>query len=170
VEDFIKKKSKQEVKELTHFIKMSALDWDQRRDIVTERLRFYQGASLVVTTRLHAALPCLALGVPVLLIKERWSLNRLGTWLEYVNYSSEEQLLSGEYGYDFNHPKENPQNYKVLSEQLNSVCTDFVKKCKEEKQEELDVGMFLDGNKRVRRLQKLMNLRIDKYEKELNGH
>lgn len=170
VKNYIRQKTRQKVKEFTHFVNLPSLEWEQRREFVSERLKIYQGASLVVTTRLHAALPCLALGVPVLLIKENWSLNRLGTWLEYVNYSSKEQLLSGEYSYDFDQPEENPQKYKELSGQLESLCTDFVTKCKEKKPEELDVKMFLDGNRRVKRLQKLMELRIDKYEKELYGH
>lgn len=170
VKNYIKEKVHQEVTELTHFVKMSTMEWKRRREIVSERLRVYQGASLVVTTRLHAALPCLALGVPVLLIKENWSLNRLGTWLEYVNYCSKEQLFSGEYAYDFDHPRENPQNYKELSVQLDNLCSDFIGKCEREREEKLDVEMFIDGSRRVKRLQKLMALRVDKYEKELYGH
>lgn len=167
---FIRKNAGQGVKELTHAVKLSALEWGQRRRLVAERLRLYQGASLVVTTRLHAALPCLALGVPVLLIKENWSLNRLGTWLEYVNCCPKEQLLSGEYTYDFDRPEGNPQKYKELSESLKKICTDFVRGCEVGPEEKLDVAMFLEENKRVKRLQKLMALRIDKYERELYGH
>lgn len=171
VKKYIKRESKTECVEMTHTVKMETLSWNQRKNIVKDRLRYYQGASLVVTTRLHAALPCLALGVPVLFVKERWSLNRTGTWLSYLNHTDSESLLSGEYGYDFDNPKENPDEYKDIALKLRKSCESFIEHCEHNPCDEiLDLKMFLDGKKRVERLQKLMNLRIDKYERELNGH
>lgn len=41
---------------------------EERLRIARERLELYANAALVVTSRLHAALPCVALGTPVLLI------------------------------------------------------------------------------------------------------
>lgn len=169
--NYIKEKSKGEIFETTHSINMKTLDWTQREKIVEEQLKLYQGASLVVTTRLHAALPCLALGTPVLFIKENWALNRTGTWLNYLNYTSVESLLSGEYSFDFDEPKRNPMEYKEIADSLKSKCQNFITECeKKVDMEILDVNMFLDGKKRVERLQKLMALRIDKYERELNSH
>ncbi len=171
VKSFVQKNTKKEVMELTHAVNMAALSWEKRREIVKDRLRLYQGASLVVTTRLHAALPCMALGTPVLLIQEKWSLNRIGTWLEYLNYTSKEMLLSGEYSYDFDNPLSNPLAHREVAKELEDACCSFISGCEtEEDTERLDVKMFLDGSKRVKRLQKLMDLRIDKYEKELYGH
>lgn len=171
VKEIVTSHTGQEFVEATHSMKMSSLGWQQRRKIVEERLRLYQGASQVITTRLHAALPCLALGTSVLLIQEQWSLNRIGTWLKYLNYTSKEQLLSGEYKCDFDVPKPNPDNYKGVAEELRKSCEAFIEKCESEPNaEKLDVKMFLDGSKRTKRLQKLMRLRIDKYEKELYSH
>lgn len=41
---------------------------EDRLSIAEERLALYRSAALVVTTRLHAALPCVAMGTPVLLV------------------------------------------------------------------------------------------------------
>lgn len=169
--EFIYKRSNTEILELSHSIKMNGIPWEKRRRLVEKRLKLYQGASLVVTSRLHAALPCLALGTPVLLIQEEWSLNRIGTWLDYLNYTPEEKLLSGEFSYDFDAPKENPESYQEIAEKLKESCTEFIRECEAiENVPKLDVAMFIDGKKRVNRLQKLMKLRTDKFERELHGH
>lgn len=171
VKSFVTAHTEKECVELTHSISMKGLEWPQRKRIVEERLKYYQGASLVVTTRLHAALPCLALGTPVLFVKERWALNRTGTWLDYLHHTDIESLLTGQYGYDFNNPKPNPQVYQQTAEKIRETCQMFVRECESGVEEEtLDVKMFLDGLKRTERLKKLMYLRIDKYERELNDH
>lgn len=170
VKSFVREHTDKECVDMTHSIKMTTLDWDARRKIVERQLRYYQGASLVVTTRLHAALPCLALGVPVLFIKERWSLNRTGTWLEYLNNTPIEELLSGEYQYDFDNPIPNGNQYKKVREKMIDRCHEFIETCEGEKEEYLDRGMFLECNKRINRIKKLMQLRINKYERELNNH
>lgn len=167
----VKKHTTKECVEMTHSVKMTTLEWSQRRRLVEDRLKFYQGASLVVTTRLHAALPCLALGVPVLFVKENWSLNRTGTWLNYLHHTTEEKLLSGEYGYDYDNPYSNSDTYKAVADKLRAGCEKFIEQCENDEDNTiLNVEMFLDGKKRVERLQKLMALRIDKYERELNCH
>ena len=170
VKNHIVKSSNYECVEMTHSVKMTTLSWEQRKKIVERQLKFYQGASLVVTTRLHAALPCLALGTPVLFIKENWSLNRTGTWLDYLNYTTTEKLLSGEYSYDFDAPMSNPEKYKEVREKIINTCEEFVKNCEKKEFKQLDVEMFLDGLRRTERLKKLMRLRIDKFEREMNSH
>lgn len=49
-------------------------DCDDPENAVKERLKDYvNNARLVITTRLHCAWPCLALGIPVILMKDRFS-------------------------------------------------------------------------------------------------
>ena len=59
-------------------------------------LKFYQGASLVITKRLHAALPCLAMGVPVLMINGEGKLfhYRFSTFTPYINHTTSKKLLT----------------------------------------------------------------------------
>lgn len=49
---------------VTHFI--GDCSWDEQLAHATSLLRGYESAELVVTSRLHVALPCLAFGTPVL--------------------------------------------------------------------------------------------------------
>jgi hypothetical protein len=170
VREYAIKNSNKECIETSHSVKMSTLDWVTRKQLVERQLKLYQGAALVITTRLHAALPCLALGVPVLFIKERWSLNRTGTWLNYLNYTSAEELLSGECSYDINNPLSNPEKYKEIRDKLINSCERYINNCENSEIEYLDKTMYLDCIKRVDRLKKLMLLRVDKYERELNNH
>lgn len=169
--EYIIEKAKTECVEMTQIAKNPKLSWESREKRVEQQLQYYQGASLVVTTRLHVALPCLALGVPVLLIKEDASLNRIGTYLKYINHVTIDELISGEFNYDFDNPLQNSEEYKLLSDKITERCSEFIKECETaEFSEKLDVELFLDGNKRVERLKRLMRLRVDKFEKELHSH
>ena len=70
--------------------------WSYRRALMEGLLKFYQGASLVVTNRLHATLPCLAMGVPVLMINGEQKLlhYRFSTFTPYVNHATQKDLLA----------------------------------------------------------------------------
>ncbi|HEY1774811.1 MAG TPA: class I SAM-dependent methyltransferase [Solirubrobacteraceae bacterium] len=85
-------------------------------------LRRYERAKCVVTTRLHAALPCLALGTPVLLLPSKnrnWPNPRLSDYLEHLWHTSEEELLAGEFAYAFDDPPPNPTTYLPLRGRLS---------------------------------------------------
>lgn len=171
VNHFVRQNTAKDVMEVTHSIKMTSLNWEERRQQVEERLKLYQGASLVVTTRLHAALPCLAIGTPVLLIKEEWSQNRIGTWLEYLNYTTKEMLLEGVYKYDFDTPLDNPKKHISVAEDIEKKCKEFIENCQNDiSSKKLNVEMFLDGNKRVQRLKKLLEMRVNEYEEKLKEY
>lgn len=55
---------------------------ETRMDLVEERLRFYQGAGLVITSRLHCVLPCTALGVPVIYVTDSKTDHRFETYFK----------------------------------------------------------------------------------------
>lgn len=71
--------------------------WEKREERLEKYLRAYQGADLVVTTRLHCALPCIALGTPVILIVNRNDdyHDRIESFSEFCACFSEEELLGG---------------------------------------------------------------------------
>ena len=79
--------------------KNEKLSWDERFENVEKLLKTYQKAKLVVTSRLHCALPCLALGTPVLLLYDEnkiYTKDRLSEYTKYLNHmSTEEFLVSG---------------------------------------------------------------------------
>ena len=67
--------------------------WEERKKRVEDVLRLYQGAHLVITTKLHCSLPCLAIGTPVLLLYDTSfaeNEDRIGTYLSYLNYVKKE--------------------------------------------------------------------------------
>lgn len=97
---------------------------EQRLKLAQYYLYLYQSASLVVTTRLHATLPCLALGTPVLNIeKPDFELGRFAGLRDLAHHLTEEAFLAG--GYDVNRPLANPPTYLPLREQLIERCRAF---------------------------------------------
>lgn len=102
--------------------------WDDRRKRVIDLLKLYQGAHMVITNKLHCSLPCLALEVPVLLLYDKSfpeNKDRIGTYLEYLNYINREELKSK--SIDYENPKSNPTKYLELRKKLIKKCSDFIK-------------------------------------------
>ncbi len=105
VSEKIKEKVKEtydgEIKEITHSLdknKNSKLSYEERMNNVENLLKEYQGAEMVITTRLHCALPNLALEVPVLLIFDDNNydvVSRIGDFRKLLDYCSEEEFLQG---------------------------------------------------------------------------
>ena len=119
--------------------------WSYRRALMEGLLRFYQGASLVVTGRLHAALPCLAMGVPVLMIngEEKLFHYRFSTFTPYVNHTTPKDFISNtlfdnattnitldklnlnDLPFDTSYPNDEISNYTFLNIPLvNSMTSD----------------------------------------------
>ena len=70
-------------------------EWQIREQYVETLLKKYQAAKLVITTRLHCALPCLALGTNVVMLVYRNAdrESRIGTYYEYLHHYTEEDFL-----------------------------------------------------------------------------
>lgn len=126
--EYIKHHSNKKVIEKTHKIKLELLSLEERFQLVEEYLRLYQGASLVVTSRLHAALPCLALGTPVLFVKDTKFFNRIGTYMPYLYSEFEDTILRPSFQYDFDAPPNNPSYHLDVQQSLNKICNDFISK------------------------------------------
>ena len=68
-------------------------------------LNHYQSAACVITSRLHCALPCLALGTPVFVVDAFKDQTR------YSRHCSVDEFLSGESGLDIDHPEPNSDEF-----------------------------------------------------------
>ncbi len=67
-------------------------------------LRCYANAKAVVTTRLHCALPCLALGTPVLLIETAGDRYRFDGLRDLLHCATAAEVLSGQVRFDLAAP------------------------------------------------------------------
>jgi len=97
----------------------------RRRDQALARLRIFAAAKVVVTTRLHCALPCLAMGTPVLFLRPEES-NRFAGLSELVASCTVEDFLRGAYSFDLKAPLANPALHHALRDRLIADCTRFV--------------------------------------------
>ena len=100
---------------------------------VTDLLTVYQNAKCVVTRRLHCALPCLAMGVPVLTLNnEKAGADiRFEPYYDWLHNCSREEYISGEYDYDITDPPANPEKHLECRERLIKTVTDFAEKYKD---------------------------------------
>ena len=108
----------------------SNLNWETRKKYVEEYLKVIQRASLVITPRLHCALPSLALETPVLLIDYSLNNDRTSDFLKLVHYTTEEEFLRGKTKYNINKPKNNKTDYLKIREKLEKECYEFIEKTK----------------------------------------
>lgn len=89
-------------------------------------LAAYQGAHTVITTRLHAAMPSLALETPVLLIdKSKTSEIRFSGLSELVHSVKEVNYLNNLDYYDFDKPPQNSSKYLKYRKNLIEKCELF---------------------------------------------
>lgn len=92
--------TKYEIIKKTHTLnkeKNMQLSWEERFSNVKKLLDTYQSAKLVVTSRLHCALPCLALNTPVLLLyneEDIYIKDRLSDYTKLLNFMSTKEFLS----------------------------------------------------------------------------
>lgn len=104
-----------------------ALPVNQRFARVEMLLQRYQNAKCVVTSRLHCALPCLALKTPVLLIYKQEYASRIQSFLPLLHYCNFEDLKTFiQSDFDISNPPDNNTKYLEIRQQLSDVCKAFV--------------------------------------------
>lgn len=110
----------------THVAPLSTTH-EERFSLAKNLLAKYSSAELVITSRIHCALPCLALGTPVILIAPYDDLRYkgIGELLNHV-YLKERSITENKINRDHTGKIINPDNYKVFAEQLKSTCLKFV--------------------------------------------
>jgi hypothetical protein len=89
-------------------------------------LQNYARARMVVTSRLHCALPCLAFGTPVLLIEKAADRYRFDGLRDFLHCTSEADILSGRCGYDLSWPPNNKDGWQPLRAALEARCRSFI--------------------------------------------
>lgn len=127
----VKSNSKKIVISKTHKIKLEGFSMEERFQLVEEYLKLYQGASLVITSRLHVALPCLAFETPVLFVKDTKFFNRTATFMPYLHSEFEDNILRPTYTYNFDNPPNNPKHFLEMRASLEQKCMNFVKYCED---------------------------------------
>lgn len=93
-------------------------------------LDLYARASCVITTRLHAALPCLAFKTPVLLIDIAPDQYRFSGLSNLVHHCAAQEFCSRKADYDVNDPPLNPTSYLQHRAQLSARVTEFCRRAR----------------------------------------
>lgn len=103
-------------------------DWTERFANVEKLLTLYQNAKFVFTTRLHCALPCLALGTPVVLVSQQdiAETGRFDGLRQYVRCAAEEDLLTGNTVYNLQSPEPNSEEFRRCANIITERVTAFV--------------------------------------------
>jgi hypothetical protein len=110
---------------LSHKIPIDMAEAD-RRKLLDQLHRTYATAALVITRRLHVALPCLAMGTPVLMIHKKPDDPRFDGLIQHVHFASESDFLAGRYSYDLSDPPPNRDTWRPLAQELANRCRKFV--------------------------------------------
>jgi Polysaccharide pyruvyl transferase len=87
----------------------------------------YASAHCVVTTRLHCALPCLALSTPVLFIEEASDSYRFDGLRNFVHKATKHDILAETSNFDLVSPPSNGIEWHGLRDQLIYKCEEFIR-------------------------------------------
>ncbi len=100
--------------------------FEQRCAKAARLLSLYAHAKCVVTTRLHCALPCLALATPVLFINTAPDQYRLSGLIELARSCTVETFEAGSPNFDFDRPAPNSGVHMPLREALIARLETFI--------------------------------------------
>ncbi len=133
----IEENTNKKIKYYTHFCNADEIknkSIEERMSFVETLLKEYQKASLVITSRLHVALPSIALGTPVVLIvKDDYERDRLGTFVNlasrFYHESEFNKLNENEIKNIISNPVNNNDEYIDIRENLKRKIEDFIDKC-----------------------------------------
>ena len=100
----------------------------ERFSLAKEYLEKYSNADLVITSRIHVALPCLALGTPFVFVNPEVDTSRFPGLSDFFNLLSKGDICSmskSELGMYFNNI-ENKDNFLIYRENLITTCENKV--------------------------------------------
>lgn len=127
----VKENTDCEIEVITHFLNQKETEkksFNERMQNVEKVLKKYQESKIVITTRLHVALPCVALGTPVIVLhKEVFDEDRLGSYFYLFTNYIEEDFLNMDIKKVLDKPKKNSKEYIKIKKQLKKRCKEFIK-------------------------------------------
>ncbi len=98
----------------------------ERFALVNSRFRELCEAKAVVTSRIHVAFPCLAVGTPVLMVHPEPDNQRFVGIVEHLNFATPEDVLAGRYDFNFDKPPANKETHHNLVKDMERRCEAFV--------------------------------------------
>ena len=166
----LKKKTNYSIDRDTHDLNPkinSKLTFEERMNNVENKLKKYQSYRLIITSRLHVALPCLSIGVPVLLIYNESNLdvkNRLGKYVDLLNYISKEKFLK-----EININIKNKDDYLIIRKQLESQISKFLVKSQKLKMVQNDDIYFYNKYycERKKHIDNIIKYQLDEKDRQL---
>ncbi len=125
--DACRARTDSEIRRFTHIDrnKCSTADRFERAERL---LAVYRRAKCVITSRLHAALPCLAMGTPVLLLNVQRDQTRFLGLHPFLRNGSREDFLADRLDFPLDHLTPNSDDYLPLRRSLIQRVSDFVRK------------------------------------------
>ena len=133
--------------------------------IVEEQLKLYQNAKMVITDRIHVALPCLGLKTNVLLIYYDYNKDRIETFKEFLSNTTEEDFLKMTKEELFK--VKNSNKYVKYREKIISEVEEFLEK-ETDTSNVPKVDDYKEFLKREDYIKKLYQEKIDELTKENN--
>ena len=98
----------------------------QRLQSAASLLDIYAGAHSVITTRLHCAMPCVAMDTPVLLLNTAPDQERFAGLHEFLHHCSLDEFLGGTVDWHAETPRPNPNRHTLLRNNLIRRATRFM--------------------------------------------
>jgi len=146
--DKVRCSTKREVKVISHWTnpdEIKSKSFEERIKDVENLLKTYQGAHVIITERLHVALPSMALGTPVILVHSKnFEEDRLGSFLKFVDNYINEEFLNMDVESLLENPRENNNEYLEIRNSLIKRCKEFISECENDN---LDIDLLPDINK-----------------------
>lgn len=120
----LRRQTAEPIRPVTH-VAGAGLDRPAQAEAAERLLALYAAAPAVVTSRIHAALPCLALGTPVLLVHPQRPSRRVGDMAKFMHSCTDEDFAAGRHEFDFASPPANPEDFRTLVGPLIRRCRAF---------------------------------------------
>ena len=108
-----------------HFREKFSIEERFRR--AQDLLRIYAQAKMVITSRLHCALPCLALGTPVVFLCNDKKNRRFSGLIDLMHHYSYEEFIRKEFRFPWDAPAPDQEAVSRLAVGLKQRCERFVR-------------------------------------------
>jgi hypothetical protein len=123
--DAVRPKTNKRIASTTHFDEKTTVSAD-RFALAAGLLDTYAKASCVITTRLHCALPCVAMGTPVLLLDTASDQHRFDGLHDFVRHCTVSHFLSNQTIFDVNSPPANFDKHIEFADGVRQRIKAFV--------------------------------------------